>query len=96
MKTVIMAIGSRGDVAPFAGLGERLRAAGHDVAVATHAAFAEFVRERRLEFRLLPGDMRADLESAKAASGSATAPTRGRCSSWSGWVTRSGANSATA
>jgi sterol 3beta-glucosyltransferase len=63
MKVVILTIGSRGDVAPFVGLGTRLRSAGHDVAIATEEGFAELVRERGLEFRRLAGNTRALLES---------------------------------
>ncbi|WP_030234292.1 glycosyltransferase [Streptomyces sp. NRRL S-350] len=65
MRILIATAGSRGDVAPFAGLGVRLRAAGHQVAVATHASFAESVRAAGLEFRALPLDPRAELASAQ-------------------------------
>ncbi|MFE1774509.1 glycosyltransferase [Streptomyces sp. NPDC059008] len=59
MKIVITAAGSYGDVAPYTGLGARLRAAGHDVALATHDAYAPLVRTAGLEFRRLPADPRA-------------------------------------
>lgn len=58
-----MSIGSRGDVAPYVGLGLRLQAAGHDVIIATQEAFADFVRERGLGYRPLAGDIREDLLS---------------------------------
>ncbi|GAA4002193.1 glycosyltransferase [Allokutzneria multivorans] len=58
MPILIYAPGSRGDVAPFTGLGIRLREAGYDVAVATYAEFGGFVREAGLEFRSIPGDPR--------------------------------------
>ncbi|MGW2371242.1 glycosyltransferase [Kitasatospora sp. NPDC001683] len=58
-------VGSRGDVAPFTGLGVRLRAAGHHVAGATHTTLAESVRAAGLEFRPLPVDPRAELASAE-------------------------------
>ncbi|MFJ7905796.1 glycosyltransferase [Kitasatospora sp. NPDC096204] len=64
MRILIATAGSRGDVAPFTGLGARLRAAGHQVAVATHGTFAESVRAAGLEFRPLPVDPRAELASA--------------------------------
>jgi UDP:flavonoid glycosyltransferase YjiC (YdhE family) len=35
-RVVIMTIGSYGDVVPYVGLGERLRAAGHDVRIAAN------------------------------------------------------------
>ncbi|MFJ6619041.1 glycosyltransferase [Kitasatospora sp. NPDC091335] len=65
MRILIATAGSRGDVAPFTGLGLRLRAAGHQVAVATHDTFAEPVRAAGLEFRPLPVDPRAELASAE-------------------------------
>ena len=52
-------------MAPFTGLGVRLREAGHQVAVATHAGFAESVRAAGLEFRPLPVDPRTELASAR-------------------------------
>ncbi|HEX6541509.1 MAG TPA: glycosyltransferase [Ktedonobacterales bacterium] len=56
MRVLIVTAGSRGDVAPFTGLGQRLERAGHQVAIATHARFADLVRGCGLEHRLLPGD----------------------------------------
>ncbi|MFB8241402.1 glycosyltransferase [Kitasatospora purpeofusca] len=64
MRILIATAGSRGDVAPFTGLGARLHAAGHQVALATHATFADSVRACELEFRPLPIDPRAELASA--------------------------------
>ena len=55
MKIVIMAAGSQGDVAPYTGLGVRLRDAGHEVELATHESFAPLVRECGLAFSRLPG-----------------------------------------
>lgn len=54
MRILIAAAGSRGDVAPYAGLGAGLREAGHDVTLATTDAFAPLVREAGLAFRSLP------------------------------------------
>ncbi|MEU9899057.1 glycosyltransferase [Streptomyces phaeochromogenes] len=59
MRIMIATAGSRGDVAPYTGLGAELRRAGHDVALATTDAFAPLVREAGLEFRGLPADTRA-------------------------------------
>jgi sterol 3beta-glucosyltransferase len=56
MRITIVTAGSRGDVAPFTGLGCRLQQAGHQVALAAHDRFADLVRASGLEFRLLPGD----------------------------------------
>ncbi|MFJ8540887.1 glycosyltransferase [Streptomyces sp. NPDC093586] len=59
MRILIAAAGSRGDVAPYTGLGAELRGAGHDVALATTDTFAPLVRDAGLEFRALPADPRA-------------------------------------
>ncbi|WP_125262965.1 glycosyltransferase [Streptomyces alboflavus] len=59
MRILIAAAGSHGDVAPYTGLGARLRAAGHEVALATHESFAPLVRGAGLGFRPLPADARA-------------------------------------
>ena len=56
MRVLIVTAGSRGDVAPFTGLGQRLQQAGHQVAIAAHGPFAELIRRCGVEFRLLPGD----------------------------------------
>ncbi|MFJ3720475.1 glycosyltransferase [Streptomyces sp. NPDC090057] len=58
MRIMIAAAGSRGDVAPYTGLGAELRRAGYDVALATTEAFAPLVRDAGLEFRALPADVR--------------------------------------
>ncbi len=56
MRILIVTAGSRGDVAPFTGLGQRLQQAGHQVALAAHGLFAELVHECGLQYRPLPGD----------------------------------------
>ncbi|MGC5410864.1 glycosyltransferase, partial [Streptomyces sp. DT225] len=56
MRILIAAAGSRGDIAPYTGLGAALRAVGHDVALATTDAFAPLVRAAGLDFRALPGN----------------------------------------
>jgi hypothetical protein len=43
MRLLLVAWGSRGDVAPFVALGRGLRAAGHDVTVAAADGFADVV-----------------------------------------------------
>ncbi|MEU6486270.1 glycosyltransferase [Streptomyces sp. NPDC046887] len=60
MRILIAAAGSRGDVAPYTGLGAALRRAGHEVALAATEGFGPLVRDAGLEFRALPGDTRAD------------------------------------
>lgn len=74
MRVLIVTAGSWGDVAPYTGLGVRLRAAGHEVVLATHERFEEAVTVHGLGFRPLPVDPRQELASqvgqglAKAAS----------------------------
>ncbi|URM89210.1 glycosyltransferase [Streptomyces sp. MRC013] len=58
MRIMIAAAGSRGDVAPYTGLGAALRRAGHDVTLAATGTFAPLAREAGLDFRSLPADTR--------------------------------------
>src|SRR3954451_11216919 len=64
MSTVLIAaLGTRGDVVPFTGLGNRLQRAGHRVTVAAQDAFRELVENAGLEFRHLPGDPETGAQS---------------------------------
>ncbi|RKS80541.1 UDP:flavonoid glycosyltransferase YjiC (YdhE family) [Motilibacter peucedani] len=67
MRLLIVTAGTRGDVAPFTGLGRRLQEAGHEVAVAAHDVFAALVTGCGLEHRSLPGDP-GELARARAAA----------------------------
>ncbi|MGY3791004.1 glycosyltransferase [Streptomyces antibioticus] len=58
MRIMIAAAGSRGDVAPYTGLGVELSRAGYDVALAATETFAPLAREAGLGFRSLPADTR--------------------------------------
>jgi sterol 3beta-glucosyltransferase len=58
MRALIVAVGSRGDVAPFTGLATALNAAGHTAVIAGYEMFAGLVTGCGLEFRALPGDPR--------------------------------------
>ncbi|HEV2259623.1 MAG TPA: glycosyltransferase [Streptosporangiaceae bacterium] len=58
MRVLIVAPGSRGDVAPFTGLGSALRTAGHEVTIAGYAMSGGLVTGSGLGFRPLPGDPR--------------------------------------
>ncbi|MGW2485947.1 glycosyltransferase [Streptomyces sp. NPDC001606] len=58
-----MTAGSRGDVAPYTGLGHRLALAGHEVTLVTHGRFAPLVAGSGVRFHPLPVDPRAELES---------------------------------
>lgn len=60
-----MTAGSRGDVAPFTGLGHGLLRAGHEVTLVTHGSFEPLVAGSGLGFHALPLDPRAVLESSR-------------------------------
>ncbi|MET8101114.1 glycosyltransferase [Streptomyces sp. NPDC005236] len=60
-----MTAGSRGDVAPFTGLGHGLARAGHEVTLVTHGCFADLVSGSGVGFHALPVDPRAELESER-------------------------------
>lgn len=64
MRVLIVTVGSRGDVAPLAGLGVALQAAGHQVTIATYGLFSGLVTGAGLGFRPLAGDPRL-LEAAR-------------------------------
>ncbi|MFF3071934.1 glycosyltransferase [Kitasatospora sp. NPDC057904] len=69
MRILIITAGSRGDVAPYTGLGRRLLEAGHQVAVAAHPSFAALVGGCGLGFRPVPGDPHGLIrDRARAAS----------------------------
>ncbi|WP_066367214.1 glycosyltransferase [Herbidospora mongoliensis] len=56
MRILIVGVGTRGDVAPYTGLGVRLREAGHEVSIAAHEPYAGLVTDAGLEYLPLPGD----------------------------------------
>lgn len=58
MRVRVITIGSQGDVRPYVALGAGLRAAGHDVRIATHPGFEDLVRKRGLDFAPVSGDPR--------------------------------------
>ncbi|MET8770132.1 glycosyltransferase [Streptomyces sp. NPDC004658] len=60
-----MTAGSRGDAAPYTGLGHRLTLAGHEVTLVTHGRFAPLVAGSGVRFHALPVDPRAELESPR-------------------------------
>ncbi|QNP67624.1 glycosyltransferase family 1 protein [Streptomyces genisteinicus] len=60
-----MTAGSRGDVAPYTGLGAGLVRAGHHVTLATHALFEPLVAGSGTAFHPLPVDPRAELHSPR-------------------------------
>ncbi|MFH9670840.1 glycosyltransferase [Streptomyces sp. NPDC017405] len=60
-----MTAGSRGDAAPYTGLGHRLVLAGHEVTLVTHGRFEPLVAGSGVRFHALPVDPRAELESPR-------------------------------
>lgn len=69
MSTVaIAAVGSRGDVAPLAGLGAALEQAGHRVVIAAYTPFADLVTEAGCEFYELPADFTPGADHASATA----------------------------
>jgi UDP:flavonoid glycosyltransferase YjiC (YdhE family) len=78
-RILITAAGSYGDVAPYTGLGVRLREAGYDVALATHDSFAPLTEAAGLRFRGLPADAAASgrTEGRKELMRTASAFVRG-------------------
>ncbi|XSG83083.1 MAG: glycosyltransferase [Methyloligella sp. ZOD6] len=57
MKVLIITYGSRGDVQPYVALGKGLRAAGHEVTLATSVRFRDFVRDHGLTYGYLNDDL---------------------------------------
>jgi Glycosyltransferase family 28 N-terminal domain len=56
LNIVVQIIGSRGDIQPFIALGKALKKYGHNVRIATHPTFREFVKENDLDFFSIGGD----------------------------------------
>ncbi|MFD8237231.1 glycosyltransferase [Streptomyces sp. NPDC059696] len=59
MRVVIMTAGSRGDVAPYTGLGAGLVRGGHEVTLATHGLFAPLAAGSGVRFHPTPVDPHA-------------------------------------
>ena len=59
MHITILALGSRGDVQPYAILGNGLKSAGHQVRFITFESFAPFIAKQGLGFHPIPGDAQA-------------------------------------
>jgi sterol 3beta-glucosyltransferase len=66
MHISIMALGSRGDIQPYATLGQALVAAGHRVGFVTTENFAALIAAHSLEFHPIPGDAQALVTGAGA------------------------------
>ncbi|MCU0494755.1 MAG: glycosyltransferase [Chloroflexaceae bacterium] len=75
MHTVILTIGSRGDVQPYMALGRALLAAGHRVTLATNTNFAAAVAEQGLNYAPLQADF---LEMIQSEAGRKALAGKGR------------------
>lgn len=57
LNVLLIAVGTRGDIAPFAAMGSKLKNSfGYRVRLATHECFRKFVIDQGLEFYPLAGD----------------------------------------
>jgi UDP:flavonoid glycosyltransferase YjiC (YdhE family) len=63
-SVVIVAVGSRGDVAPLTGVGVRLQRAGHEVAIVAYTPFRDMIASCGLRFRELCADLELASEGA--------------------------------
>ena len=68
MDVTILALGSRGDVLPYATLGKGLKAAGHQVCIATFENFEPMINGIGLSFHPVQGDARSILNSSSGLS----------------------------
>ncbi|MGD2156983.1 MAG: glycosyltransferase [Anaerolineales bacterium] len=66
MRIVIIALGSRGDVLPYATLGAGLKGAGHRVTFITSEDFTSLIRSKGLEMIAIPGDAQSILATSGA------------------------------
>jgi sterol 3beta-glucosyltransferase len=64
MNILILALGSRGDVLPYASLGEALRLSGHRVRIVTFQFYQDLVDKAGLEIIPIPGDALGILQQA--------------------------------
>src|SRR3970040_1121168 len=64
MHITILALGSRGDIQPYATLGNGLKAAGHQVRFITFESFAALVAENELDFHAIQGNAQALVANA--------------------------------
>ena len=67
MQFTILALGSRGDILPYAALGQGLRSAGHRVCFVTAESFRQAIAASGLDFFALPGDAQAFVRQAGAS-----------------------------
>lgn len=63
LRITILAVGSRGDVQPYCALALGLQRAGHQLRIATHYNFEQFVSKQGLEFTPIAGNFQELLQS---------------------------------
>ncbi len=63
MKIAILTLGTRGDVQPYAILGQALKARGHQVTLSTAKNFEKLVRSYGINFRPVEADFQAIMDS---------------------------------
>jgi UDP:flavonoid glycosyltransferase YjiC (YdhE family) len=68
MRVVIMTAGSRGDVAPYTGLGAALARSGHEVTLVTHGLFESLAAGSGVRFQPTPVDPHAVSHSDRGRS----------------------------
>lgn len=66
MHITILALGSRGDIQPYAALGQGLKTSGHQVRFITFESFASLVAAHDLDFHPIQGDAQALVTNAGA------------------------------
>ncbi|WP_285030693.1 glycosyltransferase [Mycolicibacterium sp. lyk4-40-TYG-92] len=66
-RVLIIAVGSRGDVAPLTGVGVALQSAGHEVAIAAYSPFRDMISDCGLRFHDLPVDPQDAAEGGEAS-----------------------------
>jgi UDP:flavonoid glycosyltransferase YjiC (YdhE family) len=71
MRILIVAVGTRGDVAPYTGLAARFINASHEVTIAAYAEFEGMVRRCGAGFHPIPGDPRAEASWTHLQDGNA-------------------------
>jgi UDP:flavonoid glycosyltransferase YjiC (YdhE family) len=68
MHITILALGSRGDIQPYATLGAGLKSAGHQVRFITFESSAELVTRNELDFHPIRGNAQALVGGANKLS----------------------------
>jgi UDP:flavonoid glycosyltransferase YjiC (YdhE family) len=67
MRITVIALGSRGDIQPYASLGQGLQTAGHQVHFVTTQGFEALIGAHGLTFHPIPGDAQETVQTAGAS-----------------------------